>query len=487
MKKIYLLLCLLFSINLASAEKYSMRDCMILPIVDGAGNSLGFKVYEELENYLKTEKWCHYKSSAEILNIFSKYRDRLSTYLQDPNVIRTAADRLQVGTLIRVELEYDVDKMKIKLDILGEDGQDIYLSEKTVIPNQDPNIIVTTIKNWLELYEAQIPYDGKVLGILGEQVTFTFPASKKVSIGQEFRVSRLKNKKKHPLLKKIVEWDSVTMARGKVFNLSQNQTLGLVKVYMTEKALKPGDWIRLEKMIPSQRMSFGQKNIEQNSFGRLGEATISFILSKHSTTGSVSTSNKLGGLIYGISVDGQIWLTRNYFALGEFSRKVGGLEKENGSPNKTSSGQNTGTLKIGGGFKYLPMGFFYGPQLDIYGGYSSYTYATEKSASDGFGSVDISGIMLGIGGSIPMKKGFRLFGSGEIIPFGEAKDEDNITGSNKSISSMAFEIGGRYFWSPAIRLQGSVEIINNNAKFNGNVSEMSFSDTSFKLGGVFSF
>ena len=68
MKKLLLLLLLVPFI--AKAEKYSMRDCLILPVTDSAGNSLGLKIYEEVEYYLKEKAWCNYESNAELFEIF---------------------------------------------------------------------------------------------------------------------------------------------------------------------------------------------------------------------------------------------------------------------------------------------------------------------------------------------------------------------------------------------------------------------------------
>ncbi len=180
MKKI--LFFLVFVASLARAESYSMRDCMLLPITDTAGNSLGYTVFEKVERQLKEQGWCEYKSSSEVIEIFSKYRDRLPEYLKNENVLKTVADRLQVGTLIRVEIKYEVDKLEVSLDIIGENGKDIYMSEKTIINSMDADLATNTINNWLELYEATIPYDGKVIGVLGDQVTFVVSKNKTLNI-----------------------------------------------------------------------------------------------------------------------------------------------------------------------------------------------------------------------------------------------------------------------------------------------------------------
>jgi hypothetical protein len=486
--KLLILFFIIFSTN-AFAEAYSMRSCMILPITDTAGNSLGYSVFERLEARIKSSGWCDYKSSSEVIEIFSKYRDRLPEYLQNDKVLRTVADRLKVGTMIRVGLKYEIDKLEIKLDIVGENGSDIYLSEKTIINEINADLATTTILNWLELYETIIPYDGKLLGVLGDQVTFRVAKSKSLSVGQEFKIKKLIAKKSHPLLKKVVEWDSVVVAKGKIFNLSKGQALGVIKTYMTDKKPKTGDWIKLEKFSrDSLPLADKYKRIEQNSFGRLGDFTLAFTLASHTTgTNAVTGNNKMGGYVYGVSTEVEAWITRNYIVIGEFSKRVGNLSSTSGSPDSDSSGQNITSLKIGGGYKFLPMGFFYGPQINIYAAYATHSYQMDTSQTDGFSTNSFSGIAIGVGGNIPLQRGLRIFGSGEIMPFGEFSDDEGTFGSSQTISSMNFEIGARYLWSPTMRLVGSFEVLNNSAKTSGANSEVSYSDSNFKVGAVFTF
>lgn len=487
--KFLIFLSILFSSMNTHAEQNSMRRCMILPISDTAGNSFGFKVYEDLEKYIKTTKWCDYASSSGVIEIFSKYRDKLPEFLSDPKVLRTVSDRLRVGTIIRVGLKYDVDKLKLSLDVIGENGSDIYFSEKIILNKIDAYETNTTLVNWLDLYETTIPYHGKVVGVLGDQITFSFAKNKRVAIGQAYRLKRFLKKKRHPLLKKVVEWETEVIAKGKVFNLSRGQALGIIKIYTSNKKVSSGDWVYLEKYDPRKDMN--NKNFtkfEEHKFGRLGDFSIAFSTSSSSASTTASSgNNKMDGIIYGISGEVETWITRNYFVTGEFSRKVGTLSKTSGSPASSTTGQSAGVLKIAGGYKYLPMGFFYGPQINLYTGWVNYTYQLDTSAVDGFGTNSISGFLLGVGGNIPLKKGIRIYGSGEILPFGDFEEDDNIFGSTKSISSLVLEIGASYQWSSTVKILGGFEITNNSVKMSGSNSALKYNDTSLKLGGLFGF
>jgi hypothetical protein len=488
MKKIIILAALLISSH-SFAEKFSMRDCALLPVTDTAGHALGYRVYERVEEYLKDSNWCDYKSTAALLSIFSKYRERLANHLKDPKVLRTVIDKLRIGSLFRIDMKFQVNQVELTLDILGENGIDLYFKEKIVIDNANVENVSQEIIKWFELYEESIPYDGQVIGVLGDQLTFKIAGNKKKGIGQNFKIKRYRNKTRHKLLNTVVEWDFDELAEGKVFNKDSKQALGIIKIYNSNKKVRPGDWIKLEKMTAAKIMS--DKNFEEakeKAFGRLGHVNIHAIIGSSSVgTSPKSGSIKMSGLTYGFSADAEAWITRKYFATAQFSRSIGTLSKKSGSPDLSSPSYSGGVIKVTGGYKYLPLGFFYGPQINFYGGYAHYSYNIERSDIDGFGSNSISGILLGVGGSMPLQKGARIFAKGEVMPFSSFNDDDDVFGSEKKSSSLHFNIGGSYKYAQNITLLGGLDITSNTGKFGGSISEVTYRDTIFQIGTRFVF
>ncbi len=485
MKKIFLAFSLLLVSNLQAA---SMRDCAILPITDTAGDALGVKIYERLEQNLKEEKWCRYKSSSDVMGILAKYRDNLERHLENKIVLKTIAQRLNVGSLIKVGLNYNVDQVEVELKVYSESGEDQLFGEVANIPRIDEDRIFSKIKSWLEIYERTIPYDGKVLGILGNQITFSVHRKDALSVGQDFEIRRVIGKKKHPLLKKVVEWDSILLAKGKISNLASGQLLGAVKVYTNEKKVREGDWVIVQPLTMGISTLPDDKRSKSFKEGSLGEVTLGLGLSSVNIATSPSAGNiKYGGYIYGIDLEVEAWVTRDFFALGRFDRRIGTPSVKSGDADSDETGLNAGSIKVGGGFKYLPLGFFYGPQINAYTGWVNYGYEVDSSDVDGIGTVNISGIMVGAGANIPLQKGLRVFARGEVIPFADVSDEDNVYGSNKNVSSLLFNLGMRYQLNPMFTLVGSFESLSNTMKFKGSNSELAFRESMFKVSTMITF
>lgn len=487
MKKIVTLFLVFISLNVFG-QVSSMRRCTLLPITDSVGGAIGFRVYEQLEAQLKKSNWCTYISTASLMNVFTKYRENLPQHLKTKEVLKTVAEKLKVGSLIRIELINDIDGIEVHLDVVGEDGEDLYFSEKALLNKDDIDLVSQTAKNWLEMYSKMIPYDAKINGILGEQITLDVGKGFPIHIGQKFVVKRMVTKKKHPLLKKIVDWDTLVLAEGKVFNISDNQALGMIRVYKTDKKLMPGDWVRLEPWQETvmQDPTLDEKKDEEP--GTLGILSVAVFGSSSSVdTRTPDGPVRMSGNLFGVDLRGEGWITRNYFAALEVMRMLGTMKKSQGNPEKSTINATNSVYKLTGGYKYLPIGFFYGPQLDFYGGYANHSFDLDYSSQDGFGQNNISGLLLGTRANVPLNREYRLFVMAEFLPFPTFKDEDGTYGGAKTVSAMDLELGVKYQYAPRITIDGSVQTISRKATFSSAYKEISYKDNLLKLGMSFNF
>jgi len=248
MKFIIIILVASLSVDLFAAS-LSMRRCSLLPISDGVDGAIGFKVFEQVEENLRKSNWCSYISNSGLMSVFTKYRENLPKHLKSKKVLRTLAEKLQAGSLIRVEIINEIKGAEIKLDIIGDNGEDVYFSERILAQKNDIEAISDIVKNWLEIYSKSIPYDARINGVLGDQVTLDVGKGYPIKVGQKMIIKRVVGKKKHPLLKKIVDWDSEVLAEGVVSSISDNQALGFIKMYKNDKKIQTGDWVRLEEEL----------------------------------------------------------------------------------------------------------------------------------------------------------------------------------------------------------------------------------------------
>ncbi|WP_127715515.1 outer membrane protein [Halobacteriovorax sp. HLS] len=487
--KIFSLIILLFSINTYANE--SMRRCMILPIKDSVGGAIGFKVYERVEKYLRRSEWCYYKHNSEIINILGNYKKNLDEHLANPEVIKIVAQKTKAGSIIKASVESVGKGVNVSLEVLGDNGTDVYFKEKLQLTTNDPVMIAQTIMNWLDLYEKNIPYDGRILGVLGNQFTVDLGKGYGVFQNDDVEILRPIKKKKHPLFKEIVDWETEKLADGKIFYVSVNQSQGKIDKYVTRKRAEINDWVIVKKDQSNTKnlnnLPYDQDSKNDFKFGKLGTAAIFATLGSGKISSSTgSDTRNMSGTLFGVNLDVEVWATRNIWTSFELGAKFGTYSKSSGNLTTNENSAANRILKLKVGYKYLPLGFFYGPQLDGYVGYAGYNYGVDSQVGDRIGEVSFNGLLLGGRGSIPIMKKFRAYLGIEFMLTSSYTEEVFLYGQDESSKHYSIELGTSYAYSPNMAIEGGVDFNSNEAEFAGGES-LSFKDTNFKAGVRFNF
>lgn len=489
MKKIFLsLIILIFSFNADAFYKHSFRRCMVLPVEDAVGGAIGFGVFQEIEKYLKNSEWCFYKTNSEILNILSHYRKNLNDHLNNPEVLAILADKTKSGSIIKVKLTRDMKKFIVELKIFASNGSDIIYRNKSFAENDSIEVISQIIKNWLDIYKTTIPYEGRVIGVLGNQFTMDIGKALGAYPKGKINIVRPIQRKKHPLLKEVVNFQTRDIADGIIFHVNQGQSVGNVKVYMGKNQVQVGDWVVLDKKDQGMiKTEGGFADPKKYSFGKLGQVSVGLGLGSGSATieGDNTDLVKIGGVVYGINVRSELWITRYLWAGIDIEKYFGSYGEKEGTVSLDSNGADPGKTRIKVAYKYLPLGFFYGPQIDAYLGYKNVSYGFDSS--DGFTSFSISGILAGVRGNIPLHKLLRMYLSLEfLISADYAEDTDNL-GVADSASNYEIELGAIYNLQPNMKIQGFFTINDAEATFRNPTTVMSVKETGIGGNVLFNF
>lgn len=491
-KKIIILIfsTLLFfaNIQIAHSKEKHLKNCTLMPVTDNVNGALSFRIYDLIDRELKVSNWCSYRSNAGVLTVFSGYRDKVQDYIDKPEVLKIVSDKLDVGSIIRIAIESRVGGIAVRMIVYVNNGEDVFFDEQTFVQDEKIEVIAQQIKTWIAQYATELPYDGLVTGVLGEQLTIDIARTSGIKVNHDFVVKRFVRVKKHPLLNKVAEWETQNIAKGKIFNVSDGQVVGVLKIFYTDGGVKAGDWVVVQTQHYSLDENLTKEDIKKNEFGKLGMAGILIQTGNLSAT-SVNTDNdKYEGLTSGVSFFTDLWITRNYFARIVLERAFGDIDSSSSTTNSDNLTVTSNVVKLLGGYKILPLGFFYGPQIDLYGGYANYLYDTEYSAQDYMGEGGFSGFVLGARVDMPVTKSVRGFVRVETMLMADFNDGDSIYGNERTTSNIYFNIGGSYEWSPVIGLQGEIEVVNNKAKFESTtVKEVNYQNTYFKAGFTYQF
>lgn len=490
MKTLFIVL-LAFGFSPFVQASLSQRRCMLMPVKDHVDGAIGFKVFQEVEIYLRESSWCYYRPNSEILNVLGSYRKNLDEHLSNPDVLKVVAQKTQAGSLIKIKIDKAVNGASVEIKIIGENGEDLYMQEQTRLDTDEITVVAQAVKNWLDVYEKNIPYDARVIGVLGNQ--FTIDAGKGYGLQPEDEVTIIRpiNKKRHPLLKEIVDWETEKIGSGKITFVADVQSQGTVVQYDTPKKMRVEDWILIQKKSKQIVTQADEKWREEDfSFGKLGLVGIGFNVGSGSVTTNTngSSSKKVGGANFGLDLKLELWATRNFWTSLEISKEFGSYKKKEGELQNDSNSLSYTAVTFLVGYKYLPLGFFYGPQIDGYVGYSSAKYGLDTQTADGFTEFTFKGITFGARGSIPVIKEVRGFiDLGFIFNPGFEQEAIVFDVEEESASHFKLQVGAIYQYSPSVTIDGGYQLQVSEAKFLNPVRNVKAKDSSLKLGTTYTF
>ncbi len=484
-------LLFVFFISLPAHSKFSLRRCILLPITDEVQGAVSFKVFQKLEYYLKNSNWCYYRTNSEILNILGAYQKNLKAHLANDEVLKVIADRTKSGSLIKIDLVPHVKGIEAQVYVIADNGKDLYFKEQTLLETNDIEIITRTIMNWLEVYSKSIPYDGRVIGILGNQ--FTIDVGKEFGVFPESKVTiyRPKYKKKHPLLKEIVEWEKESIGDGKLFHVTNMQSHGKVDSFHSKKKVQIGDWVLVNKdKQKEESIGLPYKDLEKDSFGKLGTLGLYLNFGPGSATSTQSNTDvrKIGGLVVGIDLAGELWITREFWSSLELGQHFGTYSKDEGNIQATADNSvSNGHFKWKFGYRYLPIGFFYGPRVDGYFGYGSYTYGLDTQSDDGFVEGTFNGLLMGVKGDMPIHQLFRIFLNVDFMPSPGYTEKVRVYGNATNTSYYLIRFGTEYVYAENMTIEGSYSTSSSTAEFETTGKEIKHKESLFRVGAKFTF
>ncbi len=462
---------------------------MLLPILDQGEGKTAFNIFKDVENYLKNSDWCFYKSNSDILNILQDFRKNLNKGLRNKEVLKLVAEKTRAGSLIRIHIENLVSGIKLNLDVIGSSGEDVYFRKKEDINIRNTIDIIQTIKQWLSMYAQEIPYDGHVTGVLGDQFTIDIGNSYGFSQGDEIIVKRLLSKRQHPLFKEVIDWSNEVIAKGKIIHSTQTQSQGKIFQYDSKKKIQIGDWINIVRQKKKDNIDNLYLKNNDYKFGRLGYLQILLSLGQGLAQANKDgkTTKKINGFNFGADVKTELWVVRNIFTSLTLGKNFGNYKKRTEKTQNNSLEESHFSFVVG--YKYLPLGFFYGPQVNSYIGYAINTYSFDAQEKDGFTEFLFKGFLLGVQGDIPLSTNVR--GSIELglifRPNFEEDEDIDIYGKSSSSSHTFIALGGDYAYTPNFALKMLLGTSTSEAKFLTPSRLIKIQKTFFRLGTVYNF
>lgn len=468
-----ILFLIIFLISGPLLAKYNFRHATLLPIIEKGGQALSYKLFLEVEEYLKKANWAYYESNSKILDVLNRYQDNLGQHLESPDVLQVIANTTGAGSLIKITLTNSGDKTKIAMVIVGENGLDILFKDEKELTSNMENALAVTAISWLNEYSKKIPYDGRILKVQGDKLVLNVGENLGMTRGQFLKISRPIGKKKHPILEEVV-WEKREIGTAEIVDVKGNKSIVEVKDIVSENP-QTDDWAITGEKAKKVVVAPLAKKEQRPRYGYISLALD--IGGGSQTTDITNFQNKFQGFMVGGRLKGEVWFTENWWMGLDLAARVGSLIP--GYDYFPNDSETRGYAKIKGGYRFLPSGFFSGPQIDVFVGYGIYSY--QPDYVNHYGPIDANffGVLLGVKGGIPLGNYFRTSLYFDML-FNTEKDK-------KGGPSYFIELMFNYLFKSYLSFDASISGWGNNWRDIAPGTDIRYKDFSFLLGATYYF
>lgn len=358
--------------------------------------------------------------------------------------------------------------------------ESLYLPSSSGSPAQDAERR-KRLRAWLSDMWNRIPGQGYVVKRDIENLQLEGAANEGLSIGDQISVLRLKNVKRHPVLKTLIGFDYSETGSGKILELAKPFSSAKVTYESDLDPIREGD--RYLRKVPDLAPVIGEakplKNPEDGeeelSLNPFAGARI-FDISPRLGVGGLKYEEKTADDLYSMSAfsisygfRADLLVTRSWFAALQMDFGTGnfGSVPTDYGVSSVKSGWNNTRMETG---YRMSVGDYSGgdTQITFRGGYSRFSVKAEETSSAVAPSKKTySGIDVGVSVDVPVYKlwvaevGFtRMLGA-------FLKEETLTSGSNSSNSAWSFSTRLRIKTEEAWEFGAGYEVLQGSSTFEG--------------------
>lgn len=467
---ISLLLGPLLSLNLYAVQ---LHKCFLLPITDSIEGTIGNALFKRIELNLRSSTWCEYQEKPGLHKILKKYKRKLSLALQNSDVIRLVGKKSGAGSIIRVKLKYSHNSITLNTDVIDSMGKE-YLFRHTIEMKSDAiNNMSSTVVEQLNEYGSTLPYQFLITDMMGQDLIGKIISTNTFVEGDIVLVERPVSPIRHPLLKKVVEWETNKIAEATVVRINPPY----LRVHIKDKPKlgpKIGDWgalIRPGESIKNKNVKKTYAKRYADIFEFEGTAIISRPYA-HSNLDGTSEDLENKFLLGGRGI-GHLIITKNIWAELGINHSIG-----------LTGGLNTSAhnhLDFKTGYKFYLLKNTPGSFISPFLSYNSDTFDYNLSGNSQFIPTTFTGLAFGVYGNHPIVQKYDLTFRLSIGASTKVQIEGGSYGSSTSSSTSSLDIGVRHDYNREYDIYGGFNYSKFSAKF-GN-DELNYA--SFNLiGGI---
>jgi hypothetical protein len=468
--------------------------------VDGIFAEMVDRAYRD---YFSQHADIHIQDLSRANEILSASKLPYYRIIEDNEILGRLCRTMKVESILRTRVTKEGPQYRFEVEWLHSPKMEVMATESFEVrepamgEKMRPEEMKAGLEKALALLFKKVPFLGQVNGRDAEMITLSIGRSSGLRRRDVLTIGTLDEVKKHPLLNKIVDWKlskvgqaiveevDEQMAFARVSQEEEGRSLGKYQKIMlitpgsdpTDKKGGIGNNSSSGSWVPEGDVPSVQKQAVDKNKPRYGWASITPFLGEFARdyTSSNGTAGFRGsGFLIGARVDGNLWFTKNIFAdvmVGFGSSSYTPKDVATGTLSGTSSSMFNFHFRLAGGYTFLLTPDVLGPRGWVKLGFKRYSYGMTVSTTDLTGTTDFNTIMIGLGGDLPIKRGFGVnmdFNIGVIHIVNHATDLN--AGNPSGPSGISFYLGGYYTLIPKLQVRAGADFVLHATSFSGGSS-----------------
>lgn len=335
------------------------------------------------------------------------------------------------------------------------------------------------LQKTLDRMIKKVPFVGTVTGRDNESVTINLGTAAGLAPGDTLTLGTLDEVKSHPLFKEIVDWRFATV--GKIVVEQAEDGIAFCRIIEEQPETKIARGQKIIQILkkPVQQISNAPASEQDGSELEEKKPTLGWmsggggfsLFSREFSLGDNSSAKSGSGMGFAAAAEGELWLTREWFAEGGFGYGTWSYSQSDlitSAQMSQSVGVSATSIKFGAGYTHLLNNNFFGPKASVKVGYRSTSFSMPMLFGELLAPISFSGLYFGVRGEMPLRGNW-----GGLLDLEFTMGAPSSSGGGleaTSYSSTALFFGGYYRSSARMAIRAGLDIQAQSADFSSSAS-----------------
>jgi hypothetical protein len=456
--------------NLNVNAAMRLKKVFLFPSVDDMSGVLAPKLDEKLIQLFSRNSRFDLVRDPQVLKALSPDDKAYGKAASSQAVHREAAKVTGSDTTALLRTRNVGSETEMTLELRDAEGN-LLFSETGSVPGLSPmNARWGLIDKLFQAILSKIPFDGSVTGRTANTLTLDLGSSM-VRTGEEVELARIVSVQRHPLLGTVVGTDYVRAGRAKISSVDRSLSFAEVTEEYPGELISAGAKVlrtRAGTVRRSEQPEYtGERRYEERGaaqekdpfedrlkgdfdqvkprYGQVG-ANLQYGSITHSQTAGGAPAEFSGSGIGG-SLEGEVWVTKNWIVSALYSFLNASLSGNTGSVGDTSWKKAEGFV----GYRFFPSDIVDGVQLTGSLGYQMLDFGLPTTTALNVGGKKYTGLALKLDGELAVLRDHKFTVGFGFQPFSSFSETGGSLGAPDSATVIGFHAGWNYrfannFW-----------------------------------------